>query len=222
MCGRYTLDASIEELAERFAFIPGGQLLQPRYNVAPTQIMPVIIRDRDERQMRMMRWGLVPFWAKDRSIGNRLINARAESAHEKASFKHALKSRRCIVPADGYYEWQKLNGSKQAMRIIDPASCLIGFAGLWEQWQDSEGEPLLSYTILTTNASSSLAEIHDRMPFILSPDQEETWLEGPRGEESLHDFVNSLVPRQLLTAYPVSNRVNSPKFDDPTCIQPLA
>ncbi len=223
MCGRYTLTVEMDELAERFGCLTVVPDLKPRYNVAPTQLMPIVAAPGGQRHLQMMQWGLVPFWAKDKSIGNKLINARVETLEQKPAFKNSLLQRRCIVPADGYYEWQKTSQGKQAMRIIRPAPNLFGFAGLWEQWRQTDGELLFSYTILTTSPIPSLAHIHDRMPLILDPDQEDYWLHGLRGTSSAEvgSFLSRLKPPEQMSAYPVSNRVNSPKNDDLECIQPI-
>ena len=212
----------MDELAERFGCPKVDQVIKPRYNVAPSQIMPVVVEHSGQPRLQMMHWGLVPFWAKDKSIGNKLINARVETVEEKASFKYAVRGRRCIVPANGYYEWQKTNTGKQPMRIVIPSDKLFGFADLWEQWNSPDGEAFFSYTILTAPPVSSLVHIHHRMPFILRRDQEDYWLNGLRGTntEGIRSFLNYLQPRQHFGAYPVSSRVNSPRNDDIECIEP--
>lgn len=222
MCGRYTLAVEMDELAERFGCPKVDQVIKPRYNVAPSQIMPVVVEHSGQPRLQMMHWGLVPFWAKDKSIGNKLINARVETVEEKASFKYAVRGRRCIVPANGYYEWQKTDAGKQPMRIVIPSDKLFGFADLWEQWNSPDGEAFFSYTILTAPPVSSLVHIHHRMPFILRRDQEDYWLNGLRGTntEGIRSFLNYLQPRQHFGAYPVSSRVNSPRNDDIECIEP--
>lgn len=193
-----------------------------RYNVAPTQIMPVVVGKEGRRELRMMQWGLIPFWAKDKNIGSRLINARVETVAEKPAFKYALRQRRCIVPADGYYEWQKTGAGKQAMRIVRSDNEPFALAGLWEQWQDPAGDLTFSYTILTTAPTTSVEHIHDRMPLILNPEQEDYWLYGLGGTASgeIGSFIKNLWSPPELTSYPVSNRVNSPRNDDPLCITP--
>ena len=223
MCGRYTLAVQLDEVTERFLCPKANQQMKARYNVAPTQIMPVVLERNGQRQLEMMQWGLVPFWAKDRSMGSKLINARLETLEEKASFKYAVRERRCLIPADGYYEWQKTKDGKQAVRIIMPTKQLFAFAGLWEQWSNPNGEILHSYTIVTTIPVPSLAHIHDRMPLILKRDQEDYWLHGFNGKSVAEArlFLKQLKSVNDVIAYPVSNRVNSPKNDDPQCIEPI-
>lgn len=221
MCGRYTL-ARIEEMAERFSYTENGQEIKARYNAAPSQNMPLVLKNDGRLQMKMMQWGLLPFWAKGQG-GNRFINARWEGLEEKASFKYALRERRCLVPADGYYEWQKTSSGKQPLRITMPDGELFAFAGLWEKWSGPAGEPLLTFTIVTTAALPSLTHIHHRMPFILRPEQEGYWLNGFSGgdAQTARSFLNRLKPAGNLIAYPVSKRVNSPKNDDPLCAEPV-
>lgn len=221
MCGRYTLTVQMDELAEHFGCPVIEPVIKPRYNVAPLQIMPVVVNQNGQHQLQMMQWGLVPFWAKEQSIGNKLINARLETLAQKPSFKYAVKERRCIVPADGYYEWFKTNTGKQPMRITLPSNQLFGLAGLWEQWRNPDGKWLFSYSIITTSPVPSVAHIHHRMPLILNHDQEEYWLHGPEETsiEGICSFLNYFKPTDNLVAYPVSNRVNNIRYDDPLCIQ---
>ena len=166
---------------------------------------------------------MIPFWAKDKSIGSRLINARVETVAEKPAFKYAFRQRRCLVPADGYYEWQKTGAGKQAMRIVRADNEPFALAGLWEQWQDPAGDFVLSYTILTTAPTASVKYIHSRMPLILNPEQEDYWLFGLRGTSSVEidAFLRNLSSPPDLTSYPVSTRVNNPRNDDPLCILPV-
>jgi len=222
MCGRYSLIIGMEQLVKRFGIGRVEAELVPRYNVAPTQTMPVVVGQEGGRGLRMMQWGLVPFWAKDKSMGSRLINARVETAAEKPAFKYALRQRRCIVPADGYYEWQKTSTGKQAMRIVRPNNEPFGLAGLWEQWQDPSGVLLFTFTILTTTPINPIKQIHDRMPLVLNPEQEDYWLYGLAGTASgeIGSFIKNLWSPPELTSYPVSNRVNNPRNDDPLCIAP--
>lgn len=221
MCGRYTLTVQIDELGERFGCPVVEPVHKPRYNVAPLQTMPVVIGQGRHKRFQMMQWGLVPFWAKDQSIGNKLINARLETITQKSSFKYAVRERRCIVPADGYYEWLKTDTGKQPMRITIPSNQLFGLAGVWEQWRRPDGEWLYSYSIITTSPVPSLSHIHHRMPLVISCDQEDYWLNGycPNNMEDIQSFFGHLKPVQTFIAYPVSNRVNSVRNDDLQCIQ---
>lgn len=224
MCGRYSLTFIFEGLAEVFnAIMAGLGEVPPRYNVAPTQIMPIVMQEQGQNQLRLMRWGLIPAWSKDQSIGSRLINARRESLAEKPAFKQALARRRCLVPADGYYEWQAIPGqrSKQPYRIVVPSRPVFAMAGLWETW-GNEQDKLYSFTIITTEAGKEVAGIHERMPLILQPGQEEEWLRGPRSGQRMDDFLAALEPESHLYAYQVAPVVNSPRHDLPDCIIPLA
>ncbi len=211
MCGRYTLAVELDELAERFGCPTVEPVFKARYNVAPTQVMPVVIAPGGQRALRFMRWGLVPFWAKEKSIGNRLINCRVESAAEKPSFKHSYRHRRCLVPATGYFEWQKRPAGKQPFYIRPLDHRVFAMAGLWDAWTDPEGEIIFSYTILTTEATPATFPIHDRMPYILRPDQESAWLQG-QAPGTVED---------RLEAYEISTLVNKPAHDQPEIILPI-
>jgi len=229
MCGRYTLHHSTQEVAERFGV---QQVLFPttaRYNIAPSQPVAVVTQgsmatpnNKDEvRWLEAMKWGLVPFWAKDPDIGNRLINARAETVAEKPAFRNAIKRRRCIIPGDGFYEWKRDGKVRIPMRIHRRDNGVFGFAGLWEEWESPDGSPLRTCTIITTEPNEIMAVIHDRMPAILRPEDEERWLDTSVG--SVPDVLPMLkpYPADELAAHPVSRRVNAPAFDDPGCIEPV-
>lgn len=222
MCGRFTQHHSGAEISERF---DAHQLsledlaefgeLRPRFNIAPTQYVPVVVPDPEGgRRLRMMRWGLIPRWAKDPTIGSKMINARAETLAEKPAFKPALARRRCLVPADGFYEWFQEGGQKTPMYIRRRDAGLFALAGLWEEWKDPSGRLVPSFTVVTTAANKLLRSIHDRMPAILEPDEEQDWLEEP----NLH--LLRPYPDRLLEAFPVSRRVNSPGVDEPGLIEP--
>jgi putative SOS response-associated peptidase YedK len=222
MCGRYTLRASPQQMALVFqAEAIGPALLsgwQPRYNIAPTQLAPVVrISGDDKRQMSQLRWGLIPSWATDRSIGSRMINARSETVGSKPAFREALRSRRCLVPADGFYEWQKHGGQKQAMFIHRPDDSPFAFAGLWDRWTDEQNQPLESFTILTTAASEQLRALHDRMPIILQPENFATWLDPAVNEPTAIEPLLADVPQDLVLQ-PVGTHVNNVGNDDPRCI----
>lgn len=213
MCGRYSLTTPVEALRALFRFEERPNL-PPRWNIAPTQTAPVVIEEGG-RRLVPMRWGLVPFFAKDTSIGNRLINARSESAARLPAFRAAFRRRRCLVLADGFYEWQKRGREKQPYRIARRDRGPFAMAGLWECWGEEE---LLSFTILTTAANDVVAPLHDRMPVIVPEALHATWLDP----ES--DATPLLVPNagNDLEAYPVSRRVNNPRNDDAACIEPLS
>jgi len=225
MCGRYTIKASKKQIEEEFkASINQEPLLKARYNIAPTQIVAVVVEVRGERRLCGFRWGLIPSWAKDESIGNKLINARAETLAEKPSFKNAFRSRRCLVAASGFYEWQKKGaGPKQPVYFYLPEREVVGFAGLWEEWIDREtGECVESCTIITTEANELVEPVHERMPVILKPENYDEWLDETR--KQTNNLQNLLVPYPStgMASYAVSLSVNSPRFDSAEMIAPLA
>ena len=176
MCGRYTLIADLGDLAQRFEFDGSDFTYDPCYNIAPTESV-LTVRNVEGREAAFMRWGLVPFWAKDPKIGARMINARSETVAEKPAFRSALKRRRCLVLADGYYEWQKTPVGKRPFRIIMKSGEPFAMAGLWETWKDPQDNVVPSCTIITAAANDFLAPIHNRMPVILPQEREELWLE---------------------------------------------
>ncbi len=197
MCGRYTLTRAPEDLREEFGIdvIPAGA--EPRYNIAPRQDAPVLARaSTGELRMRMLNWGLVPWWAEDPRIGQRAINARAETAAEKPAFRDAFRERRCLVPADGFYEWLRPDGKTrgQPYRIRRPNEEVITFAGLWERWRSADGEVLNSFTILTRPATGVTATIHDRMPVILSGAARAAWLDPDTPPERLEALLTAEPP----------------------------
>ncbi len=215
MCGRYSVTTPLEAMRQSFDFI-GGLNLAPRYNIAPTQDVPVIRGGADGRELATMRWGLVPSWAKDLSIGARMINARIETVKEKPSFRAAFRRRRCLIPADGFYEWKTIAGAKQPFRIGFKDNRPFVFAGLWETWSDPGGDEIRTCTILTTEASEKLRPIHHRMPVILQPDLFEPWLDPA---SSFDGDVAPPFDDEDLHAYPVSKAVNKPANDGPECFE---
>lgn len=223
MCGRYTLTADMSDL-ERLDWY--DELLsdhRPRYNIAPTQDAPVIARNKEGvRGLLDMRWGLVPFWADDPDMGNRMINARSETVHSKPAFRAAFGSRRCVVITDGFYEWQEQSGGpKQPYWIHRPDQSVFAFAGLWESWKEQEeDDPLLTFTILTRDATKELKPIHERMPVILDDGGRETWLEEEASPDALKDLLKSEPPGSL-ESRPVSTYVNKPDNRGPECIEPV-
>lgn len=217
MCGRYAIIQEKELLKRYDKPVVGGYALNPRYNVAPTQNAPVITRDGIE----VMRWGLLPHWAKDLSIGFKMINAKAETILEKPAFRGLVKARRCLVPASGFYEWLKHpDGTKQPYYIFVKDQELISFAGLWTERQDAEGHPLKSYTIITTGPNELVARIHDRMPVILSKDEEDAWLSEAVSAEEAAAMLDPF-PAELMDMYAVDMRVGSTRNDDPGLIDRL-
>jgi putative SOS response-associated peptidase YedK len=223
MCGRFTLTLDPSDLQEAFYWVNFGNVdITPRYNIAPTQGIPVVVNNGENR-LDFFTWGLVPFWAKDPSIGSRMINARAETIAEKPSFRNAFKRRRCLILADGFYEWQKIpnNTSKIPTYIRLKHGKPFAFAGLWENWHSPDGSQILSTTIITTQPNKLLKPIHNRMPVILPEVDYDTWLTP--GEVNPQELMPLLVPfdPNLMEAYPVSRLVNNPINDSPDCIRPL-
>jgi len=195
--------------------------LSPRFNIAPTQAVAAVRARADGgRELVALTWGLIPSWSKDRTIGSRMINARAETVGEKPAFRAALRARRCLVLADGFYEWQKLGTRKQPHHIRMRDGRPFAFAGLWERWTPAEGDPVESCTIITTLPNEVVAPIHDRMPAILAPADLDRWLDpGARDPAAVAALLRPY-PAGDMTAYPVSLRVNSPGADDPSCVVP--
>ena len=220
MCGRYSLIAGIGELQERFGF-DGSELTHaPRYNVAPTQ-MALTVTNGSERRGSYMRWGLIPSWAKSASVGNRMINARAETVAEMPSFRTALQRRRCLVLADGFYEWQGKDSSRRPMRIVMASGEPFAFAGLWDAWRDPKGEVVRSCAIITTSANELLSPIHDRMPVILPRELESLWLDHDIQDYAALAGILTPYPNDDMAVYEVSSLVNSPANDRPEMVVPV-
>lgn len=221
MCGRYTLRTPVETLAEEFGISDPLPEIPTRYNIAPTQEVAAVLEEDEERKLEMLRWGLIPSWADDPAVGNRMINARSETAAEKPSFRTAFRKRRCLILADGFYEWQKTNGGKQPYYIRMEDGSPFAFAGLWESW-DKHGGEIRSCTILTTDANEMVGEVHHRMPVILPPETYDLWLDTDmRDTEPLLDLLRPY-PDDVMDAYPVSRFVNSPSNDDKRCVESVA
>jgi putative SOS response-associated peptidase YedK len=220
MCGRYTLSTPAGRLAEEFQLNEGSVDLTPSYNVAPTQQVAAVLEEEGERHLEMLRWGLIPSWADDPGIGARMINARSETAGEKPSFRSAFRRRRCLIAADGFYEWKRENGGKQPYYFHMQEGRPFAFAGLWESW-DKGGGALRTCTILTTKANPVLQGIHDRMPVILPSGAYDLWLDPDADREQIADLLIPY-PGDDLETYPVSRYVNSPRNNDERCIEPAA
>ncbi len=221
MCGRYVLTAPGDVLAELFA-LPTPLELAARYNIAPTQAVPIVrLSDSGARELAFAQWGLVPHWAKERAIGHRLINARAETLAEKPSFRDAFKRRRCLIPADGFFEWQKVDGGKQPHLLRLRGGAPFGFAGLWSAWKDREsGETLETCAIITTRPNEVVAAVHDRMPVILPPDRHASWIDTSITDSARLSELLAPYPADQMEAFQVSRRVNNPRVDEPSLIEP--
>jgi len=222
MCGRFTLWLQIGDLIKAFPDFAFPDAMSSRYNIAPTQDVAVVPNDGTGR-VQMFHWGLVPFWAKDVSIGNRMINARGETAAEKPAFRAAYRRRRCLILADGFYEWRKEAGSKvkTPMYIRMTSGEPFALAGLWELWRPDD-TPLFSCTIVTTEPNELLAPIHNRMPVILPPGAYDRWLDPAEQRARSLDDLLVPYPASEMVAYPVSTYVNRPANDSPMCIEPAA
>lgn len=224
MCGRYSVapPGTAEDIAELFEAIDRGDLA-PRYNVAPSQNAPVVRLDgTSEREIVSLRWGLVPFFAKDAKVGFSNINARAETVADKPAFREAFERRRCLVIATGYYEWQPTgNKTKQPFNIHPIDAPVFAMAGIWERWKGPAGDGIQSFAIITTGAATGLSAIHDRMPAILEPASWSLWLDPDAPRARLTGLLKPY-PGERLEAYRVDARVGSHKNDDPACVAPLA
>jgi putative SOS response-associated peptidase YedK len=223
MCGRFVGFRSLDELKIFFPIDKAACEVTSNFNVAPSQEILTIINYNGENRLDKFHWGLVPFWAKDITIGNRMINARAESIAEKPSFREAFKKRRCLIPADGFYEWKGEKGRKQPMFITLPDRKPFAFAGLWETWRKKDDKDTIykSCTIVTTQASESIRDIHQRMPVILKPQVYKSWLD-PDNQNVVE--LDNILKNEIITelaSYPVSNQVNSTRNNDPSFIEPI-
>ena len=228
MCGRFTQRYTWQEVHSYLSLLGPPQNLRPRYNIAPSQNVAAVRFDEEGRRFSLLRWGLIPGWAKEPNTGYKLINARAETAGSKPSFRAAFRARRCLIPADGFYEWQRQGTTRQPHLIYRRDGDLMAFAGLWERWPVREGIALTgslaefqpgdvieTCTILTTAANEVVAPVHDRMPVILDPELFGPWLAG-------ESIPLGPYPAELMALHSVSTHVNKPSNDDPLCIEPIA
>lgn len=220
MCGRFSLRASPDELLEHFDLM-NAPAWEPRYNVAPTQNVGTVRRVRPgAREWAPLRWGLIPFGAPDPGVGARMINARSETIQTKPSFKWAFAHNRCLVPADGFYEWKRLpNGRKQPMYFGLATGGVFAFAGIWDRWVDPSGQEIESCAILTTRPNAAVEPIHDRMPVILAPESYETWLDPEANPDDLLDLARPY-PADRMAGRPVNPVVNGTAVDGPECLEP--
>jgi putative SOS response-associated peptidase YedK len=223
MCGRYRLSRRKQIVADYFYALPDGDdEWEPRYNIAPSQPVPVVRVDpkKKTRSLSLLRWGLIPSWATDPNVGFKSINARAETVTTTASFRDPLRAQRCLIPADGFYEWKRSAKSKQPYCFEIEKGALFAFAGLWDRWADVDGKVLETCTILTTSANSNISGIHDRMPIIIPPEEYERWLATPPAQA--RSVLNLLAPYAgYMRHYPVSERVNQVLNDDVQCSEPI-
>lgn len=221
MCGRFALTLSPDNISKYFHVedVPEGI---NQYNIAPGQLIKAIIQmPSDRRKITSMKWGLIPSWTKDPSKGVKTINARAETVGTKPSFRSAIKFRRCIIPASGFYEWEKVEKGKVPYYIHLKSNEPIGFAGLWDKWKRNNGSVIETCTILTTSANNLLKPIHDRMPVIIHPNEYELWLDREMNETDKLKSIFQPYPSEMLSLYKVSNPVNKPAYDKADCIEPV-
>jgi len=221
MCGRFVRVSLLDVIQELFELADIACDVPPSYNITPAQPLAAIVHEGHARRLVSLRWGLIPPWAKDPSIGNRLINARAETLAQKPSFRNAFKRRRCLIVADGFYEWRKTDTRKVPMYIHLRSGQPFGFAGLFERWTSSEGLPIDTCTIITTGPNELMQSIHHRMPVILAREQHALWLDPAVEDERRLLPVLQPYPAAEMDAYDVSRLVNSPTHDSPLCIAPV-
>jgi putative SOS response-associated peptidase YedK len=220
MCGRFTLTTNLGAIAKRFGVARFLEEVGPRYNIAPTQTV-IVVSDDGTRQLAQMQWGLIPSWAKDPAIWNRMINARAETVATKPAFRVAIRKRRCLIPADGFYEWQQVGHRKQPVYITLKSGGPFSFAALWESWTAPDGREIKTCTIITTEANDPLKPIHDRMPVILTREAERVWLDPTIQDPARLLPLLTPYPAEEMESYPVSTRVNNPAHDGRECMLPL-
>lgn len=228
MCGRYTLSDPGDMLTQLGVDVPEDLGFRPRYNIAPTQAVAAVRNapesnapENGHRELWLLHWGLIPPWAKDHTIGNKMINARSETVAEKPSFRHAFRRRRCLIMADGFYEWVKMDGGKQPHHIHLTDHRPFMFAGLWEHWTKGEAGPIESCTILTTEANEKIAPLHHRMPVILPQDTWDLWLDPSVEDPAALQPLLKPYPDEEIEYQAVSRLVNSPRNDVPECLNPV-
>jgi len=220
MCGRFTLTSNLDDLQGRFQFEAVDLDYRPSYNIAPTQQVLTVTND-GQRRAQLMRWGLVPFWAKDLKIGNRMINAVGETVATKPAFRSLIKKRRCLILADGFFEWRKELKEKIPTYIFLKSKEAFAFAGLWDTWKSPDGEVVQSCTIVTTTPNGFVAPIHNRMPVVLSDEAEALWLDPVTEDAGVLTPLLIPSPSEAMDSYTVSQLVNSPRNNVPECISPV-
>ena len=221
MCGRFSLSTPPEQIARQFRLTTTPSVT-PHYNIAPTQNVSAIRTTDAGRQLAALRWGLIPAWADDAKIGNRMINARSETAATSPAFRRAFRERRCLIVADGFFEWQKVDAkTKQPFFIRLEDDAPFGFAGLWEAWRGPDGAVVESCTILTTTPNELVSAVHDRMPVLLPPTAYDTWLDPQQNDVATLQALLAPYPAEEMMAYPVTTLVNSPRNDGAELVAPL-
>lgn len=225
MCGRYTLTVTIEQLMAHY-LLDSGALVpfhEPRYNIAPSQQVPALIHDGTKLRLGSLKWGLIPAWAKDEKFAARTINARAETVRDKPAFRLPFQRKRCIIPADSFYEWKRNpDGTKQPMRIRRTDGGIFNMAGLYDTWVNPNGEKISTCTIITTTPNELMEPIHDRMPVILPEDQLSFWLDRRMTDTGKLQSILLPYPSKLMEVYPVSAKVGNTRVDDPSCIEQIS
>lgn len=222
MCGRFVFHSQIEEVCQAFEVTHVHQSMAASYNIAPSQSVPTIVAKNEERHFGVLSWGLIPHWTKERKGARRPINARSETVHKKASFREAFQKRRCLILANGFYEWQKTESGKVPIFFHLPKMPLFAMAGLWERWRSKhrEHEVLSTCTILTTEANEYIRPVHDRMPVIVSPEHWPAWLNNQSFDERKLRSLLQPFPTASFASYPVSKQMNRVSYNNPSCIEP--
>jgi putative SOS response-associated peptidase YedK len=220
MCGRYTVTVTLDELLLRYhTDMSAPSYYVPRYNVAPGQMVMAVIHDGERNRLGSLRWGLIPEWAKDESMGYKMINARAETLTDKPAFKNSFQRKRCLIPADSFYDWKGTGGGKQPMRIMLKSQEIFSLAGLYDTWISPDGSKISSCTIITTTSNELMVDIHDRMPVIVRPEDESLWLDRHITQtDTLYPLLKPY-PAEEMYAYPVSGRVGNVRNDDQACVE---
>lgn len=222
MCGRYTIVITMDELMRYYMLeMPANHFYTPKYNVAPGQMVMAIISDGQKNRLGELKWGLIPNWSKDEKIGYKMINARADTVADKPAFRSSFQRKRCIIPADGFYEWQKIGTEKQPMRITLKDEGIFSMAGLYDSWIAPDGSKVSSCTIITTTPNALMENIHDRMPVILHPEDEAIWLNRAIQDKNILLPLLQPFPAEQMRAYPVTAKVGNVRFDDPECLEEL-
>ncbi len=223
MCGRFVLVSTGKDISRHFELVEDPSF-PPRFNIAPTQMIETVRNapGTSHRHIAPARWGLIPSWAKDKSVGWKLINARSETVFDKPAFRNSIRKRRCLIPSDGFYEWKRDHGSKTRPYFVSMADgSLFAFAGLWDSWKDGSGETIETCSILTTAANSLVAIVHERMPVILKCDNYDLWLDNAITDLGRLSRVMAPYASELMKLYPVASAVNKPAYDEPDCIEPI-